>query len=119
MKQYGLIGYPLSHSFSKKYFTEKFERQHIEDCRYDLYPIEKISELPALLEAHPGLLGINVTIPYKQSILKYLDWIEQDAQKIGAVNCIRVHAESPIEVAFSGEVGIKGDNFRLEGFNTD
>jgi len=119
MKQYGLIGYPLSHSFSKKYFTDKFEKDQIEDSEYQLFPIEHIAELPALLKKHPHLLGLNVTIPHKQHVLKYLDWIQEDAKKIGAVNCIRVHAESPVDACFDGEVGIVGHDFRLEGFNTD
>jgi shikimate dehydrogenase len=119
MKQYGLIGHPLSHSFSKKFFTDKFEKEHIEDSAYELYPIEHISGLPVLLKEHPDLNGLNVTIPYKQSVLKYLDWIEEDAKKIGAVNCIRIHAESPVDACFDGEVGIIGHDFRLEGFNTD
>ncbi|HZY36470.1 MAG TPA: shikimate dehydrogenase [Mucilaginibacter sp.] len=103
MKQYGLIGYPLSHSFSKKYFTDKFERAHITDSEYQLFPIEHISELPALIKRHPDLCGLNVTIPHKQNVLKYLDWVEGDAKRIGAVNCIR----------------ITGNDDRLEGFNTD
>jgi shikimate dehydrogenase len=119
MKQYGLIGYPLSHSFSKKYFTEKFEKENITDSVYDLFPIEHISELTALLKANPDLCGLNVTVPHKISVLKYLDWIEKDAKTAGAVNCIRVSSESPVEAAFSGELGIKGHDFRLEGFNTD
>lgn len=119
MKLYGLIGYPLSHSFSKKFFTEKFEKEHIEGCRYDLFPIENISKLPDLLSTHHDLCGINVTIPYKQDVLKFLDWIQPDAKKIGAVNCIRIKPVSPVEAAFSGELGIKGDDFWLEGFNTD
>ncbi len=119
MKQYGLIGYPLSHSFSKKYFTAKFEQEGILDSAYHLFPIEHISELPALLKKHPNLCGLNVTIPYKQSVLKYLDWIEDDAKKIGAVNCIRINSESPVAAAFTGELGITGHDFRLEGFNTD
>jgi len=119
MKQYGLIGYPLTHSFSKKYFMEKFERGNIKETQYHLFPIEHISELPGLLKEHPDLCGLNVTIPHKQSVLKYLDWIENDAKKIGAVNCIRINAESPVEAAFTGELGITGHNFRLEGFNTD
>jgi shikimate dehydrogenase len=119
MKHYGLIGYPLSHSFSKIYFTEKFEKEHIHDTRYDFFPIEHISELPALLNANPDLCGLNVTIPHKLSVLKYLDWIEPDAKVAGAVNCIRISAESPVLAAFSGEVGVKGHDFRLEGFNTD
>jgi shikimate dehydrogenase len=119
MKQYGLIGFPLSHSFSKKFFSEKFEKEEIEDANYELFPIEHITALPALLNAHPGLCGLNVTVPHKINVMKYLDWIESDAKNAGAVNCIRISAESPVEAAFSGELGIKGHNFRLEGFNTD
>jgi shikimate dehydrogenase len=119
MKQYGLIGYPLSHSFSKRFFSEKFEKEKIEDAKYDLFPIEHISALPALLKAHPHLCGLNVTVPHKINVIKYLDWIENDAKGAGAVNCIRISAESPVEAAFSGELGIKGHNFRLEGYNTD
>jgi len=119
MKHYGLIGFPLSHSFSKKYFTEKFEREKIADCSYDLFPIEHISELPALLRKHPHFSGLNVTVPHKINVVKYLDWIEHDARTAGAVNCIKIFAESPITAAFSGEVGVKGHDFRLEGYNTD
>lgn len=119
MKHYGLIGFPLSHSFSKKFFTEKFEKEKIQDASYDLFPIEDIKELPALLRKHSNLCGINVTVPYKIAVLKYLDWIEHDARNAGAVNCIRIMAESPVMAAFTGEVGIKGHDFRLEGFNTD
>lgn len=119
MKHYGLIGYPLSHSFSKKYFTEKFEREHIHDAVYHTFPLEHIHDLPALLAANPDLCGLNVTIPHKLAIIKYLDWIEPDARGAGAVNCVRISAESPVMAAFSGEVGIKGHDFRLEGFNTD
>jgi shikimate dehydrogenase len=119
MKYYGLIGFPLSHSFSKKYFTDKFEGEKIADAKYDLFPMEHIHDLPALLKSHPDLCGLNVTVPHKISVLKYLDWIESDAKSAGAVNCIRISAESPVEAAFSGELGIKGHDFRLEGFNTD
>jgi shikimate dehydrogenase len=119
MKQYGLIGYPLSHSFSKKYFAEKFEKENITDAKYDLYPLEHIKDLQDLLDLHPNMCGLNVTIPHKITVLKYLDWVENDARNAGAVNCIRVYAESPVEAAFSGEVGVKGHDFRLEGFNTD
>lgn len=119
MKHYGLIGFPLSHSFSKKFFTEKFEAEGITDCRYDLYPIEHIKDLQDLLDKHPDIKGLNVTIPHKINVLQYLDWIEHDARTAGAVNCIRVTAESPIEAAFSGEIGIRDHDFRLEGYNTD
>jgi shikimate dehydrogenase len=119
MKQYGLIGFPLSHSFSKKYFTQKFEDENITDAVYDLYTLEHIKDLQDLLDANPGLLGLNVTVPHKKNVLKYLDWIEHDARTAGAVNCIRITKESPVQAAFSGEVGVEGHDFMLEGFNTD
>ncbi len=119
MKLYGLIGFPLSHSFSKKFFTDKFEKEKITGTGYDLFPIEDIGELPVLLHRHPDLCGLNVTVPHKINVMKYLDWIEHDARTAGAVNCIRITAESPVMAAFTGEVGIKGHDFKLEGFNTD
>jgi shikimate dehydrogenase len=119
MKKYGLIGFPLSHSFSKKFFTQKFLDENITDSVYDLYPLENVKDLQDLLDIHPDICGLNVTIPHKQNVLKYLDWIEHDARNAGAVNCIRVIKESPVSAAFSGEVGVKDHDFRLEGFNTD
>ncbi|WDF55312.1 shikimate dehydrogenase family protein [Mucilaginibacter sp. KACC 22063] len=119
MKRYGIIGYPLSHSFSQKFFTEKFENEHIKDCRYEVFPLEDINDFPKLLEKHDNLCGLNVTIPHKVKILEYLDWCSDAVRHIGAANCIRISKESPVLAAFSGEVGIGGHNFRLEGFNTD
>lgn len=91
MKQYGLIGYPLTHSFSKKYFEEKFENEGITDCAYDLFPLESIAELPDLLSFYPSLCGLNVTIPYKEAVLQYLNEIHETAAAIGAVNCIKIN----------------------------
>lgn len=85
----GLIGYPLGHSFSARYFNEKFEREGISG-HYDLYPIRSIDELPSLLAQHPELSGLNVTIPYKEQIIPLLDEISENAQKIGAVNVVRI-----------------------------
>jgi shikimate dehydrogenase len=119
MKKYGLIGYPISHSFSKKYFTEKFEKENIQDHVYELFSLQNISDLPQLLRANPDLCGLNVTIPHKIGVMFYLDWIDPDAKKVDAVNCIRISEESAIAAAFSGEVGISGHEFKLEGFNTD
>lgn len=90
MIKYGLIGYPLTHSFSKKYFTEKFERESIVDHVYELYPIQQIAELPALLESVPALSGLNVTIPYKEQVIPYLDEQTSVVQEIKACNCIRI-----------------------------
>jgi shikimate dehydrogenase len=119
MKHFGLIGFPLTHSFSKKYFEQKFADEKITDHEYKLFPLEHITGLQALLHEHPHLCGLNVTIPHKISVMKYLDWINPDAKEVGAVNCIRISNESPVMAAFNGEVGINGHDFRLEGFNTD
>lgn len=87
MRKFGLIGYPLSHSFSKKYFTEKFEREGIRDCFYELYPIRDIAELPRLIESE-YLEGINITIPYKKIVLPYLSSLSAEVKAIRACNCI-------------------------------
>src|SRR4051812_49051092 len=91
MTRYGLIGFPLTHSFSKRYFTEKFEREGIIDSRYDLFEMPELTALPELL-AMPNLRGINVTIPHKQAVLPYLDRLDASAEKIGAVNVIKLEA---------------------------
>jgi shikimate dehydrogenase len=90
MRQFGLIGYPLSHSFSKKYFTQKFAEEGIHNCNYELYPIASINEFPALLQEVKGLEGINVTIPYKEAVLPFLDEQTAAVQEIGACNCIHI-----------------------------
>ncbi|GAB3495910.1 shikimate dehydrogenase [Spirosoma knui] len=89
MIRYGLIGYPLTHSFSQRYFTEKFSREGIVDSRYDLFEMPDITALPALLQT-PDLRGLNVTIPHKQAVLPYLDRLDASAEKVGAVNVIRL-----------------------------
>lgn len=101
MKRYGLIGHPLGHSFSKAYFTEKFEREGL-DCEYLNFDIDEISLLRQLVIDHPDLKGFNVTIPYKEAILPYLDELDETAKAIGAVNTVKVLP-----------------NGRLKGFNTD
>ncbi|WP_029282264.1 shikimate dehydrogenase [Pedobacter sp. R20-19] len=109
MKTYGLIGFPLSHSFSKKYFTEKFLDEGIVDHQYELYPIEHIQSLPELLSNNPTLSGLNVTIPHKVSVLPFLNEIDEAAEKIGAVNCICVNR-------LEGEIHLKGYNTDAFGF---
>lgn len=89
MRLFGLIGFPLSHSFSKGFFTEKFSREQIPCCTYENFPIPDISAFPALWEENPALEGLNVTIPYKQAVIPYLDELSDAAKAIGAVNCIR------------------------------
>ncbi|MEX8547597.1 MAG: shikimate dehydrogenase [Mucilaginibacter sp.] len=119
MKKYGLIGFPLTHSFSKKYFEAKFEKEHIGDSTYELFEIDNLSNFPEFIKAHPGLCGLNVTIPHKIGAVYYMDWIDDEAKQVEAINCIRVVEESALATAFSGEVGFVGQDFRLEGYNTD
>jgi shikimate dehydrogenase len=89
MRKFGLIGFPLSHSFSKQYFSEKFHLEGITDASYELFPLETIEEFPALLENEPGLLGLNVTVPYKEKIIRYLSEIDPATRSIGAVNVLK------------------------------
>lgn len=90
---YGLIGYPLGHSFSKQFFNEKFEREGIKDSYYDSFEIENINEFPILLQKYPNLKGLNVTIPYKEQIIPFLDKIDVKAREIGSVNVIKIDYE--------------------------
>ena len=92
MRKFGLIGYPLGHSFSKKYFSEKFVREGIQGCQFELYPIESISEFPQLMDGEASLEGLSVTIPYKEQVIPYLDALDPACAQIGAVNCIRIRA---------------------------
>lgn len=87
--EYGLIGRTLGHSYSARYFNDKFSKEKI-DARYDLYPIDSIEKFPQLLDAHPRLAGLNVTIPYKVEVMKYLDGLSEEAAGIGAVNVIKI-----------------------------
>ena len=100
MNRFGLIGYPLGHSFSKKYFTEKFEKEGIKDSIFELFPIESIDKLPELINTYPDLKGLSVTIPYKQSVYQYLNAVNIPAG-INACNSIKI------------------ENGKLTGYNTD
>lgn len=104
-KKLGLIGYPLSHSFSEKYFAEKFGKEGIKGWSYSNYPIEDVGKLLPLVGETPGLSGLNVTIPYKEQVLALLDEIDTEASEVGAVNTIRITRH--------------GDELRLIGHNTD
>ncbi len=90
MQRYGLIGYPLSHSFSKNYFTKKFEEEGLADHFYELFPITSIEGLSDILQTYPDLKGLNVTIPYKQLVLPYLDNSDNIPRSLGACNCIKI-----------------------------
>jgi shikimate dehydrogenase len=95
-KLFGLIGYPLSHSFSKKYFTEKFRKEKIANARYELFELEDIKGFNDLLEQHPLLRGLNVTIPHKQQVMRYLSELDSSAKQVGAVNTIRFEGKQRI-----------------------
>ena len=104
-RDFGLIGYPLEHSFSKGLFERKFAEEKIENVSYENFPTETIDLLPVLLSKNENLYGFNVTIPYKEAILPYLDRISDEAKEIGAVNVVKIDRSSG---------GIK-----LWGYNTD
>ncbi len=87
---FGLIGFPLSHSFSKQYFTLKFEKENIQDAVYELFPIENINRFPTFIAAYPELKGLNVTIPHKSSVIPFLGHLDKTASAVGAVNCIAI-----------------------------
>lgn len=103
-RKFGLLGYPLGHSFSRAYHTERFTRMGI-DAVYDNYELTDISRLPDLVASTPALEGLNVTIPYKEAVLPYLDELDATAQHIGAVNVIRIIRN--------------GRNVRMVGYNSD
>lgn len=105
MQRFGLIGHPLGHSFSKDYFTEKFRREGLADHRYDLFDLEDIHQLPGLLQETKDLRGLNVTLPYKRSIVPFLTRVDALAAAVGAVNTISVSEE-----------GLVGHNTDVFGF---
>ncbi len=105
-KKFGLIGKDISYSFSKKYFTEKFSQDLYEDCSYENFDISNIEDFPNVLKNNPNLKGLNVTIPYKESIIPYLDTVSDKAFQIGAVNVIR----------FTKKGNLKGYNSDWFGF---
>ena len=89
-RRFGLIGFPLSHSFSPGFFAEKFQKEGLLHCRYDAYPLPSLGLLPKLLADTPGLEGLNVTIPYKSEVIPMLHHLSEEAQSIGAVNVIKI-----------------------------
>ncbi len=101
MRVFGLIGYPLSHSFSKKFFADKFSSEGIIDCTYENFSIPTLADFEKLIENTSNLNGLNVTIPYKQQVIPYLHEVNEVVKKTGACNCIKIV------------------NGKLKGFNTD
>jgi shikimate dehydrogenase len=108
-KKLGLIGYPLTHSFSAKYFAEKFEKEGIEGYTYENFEIPKIEDFTEIIENNPDIVGLNVTIPFKEQIIPFLDELDDEAREIGAVNTIRV-------IRKDGVVKLKGYNTDIYGF---
>jgi len=104
LHQYGLIGFPLGHSFSKRYFTQKFASEGI-PAEYELYPLSGIDQMKDLISGHPHLKGLNVTIPYKKEVIPLLDGLSEEARSIGAVNTICISRS--------------GQSVHLKGWNTD
>lgn len=105
MKKLGLLGFPLGHSFSKKYYLEKFDRENIRDVAYDLYSLENVDDFRAIYENDCDFQGFNVTIPHKQAVAKLVDELSPEAAEIQAVNCVTIHRD--------------GATVRLKGYNTD
>ncbi|MBQ8502337.1 MAG: shikimate dehydrogenase [Bacteroides sp.] len=110
MDTYGLIGYPLGHSFSRGYFNEKFKAEGI-DAEYANFEIPSIEEFPSIVREHPNLCGLNVTIPYKQQVIPFLDELDKDAERIGAVNVVKI-VRSP-----KGKLKLVGYNSDIIGFS--
>ncbi|MBD5210482.1 MAG: shikimate dehydrogenase [Bacteroidales bacterium] len=108
-KIYGLIGYPLTHSFSQRYFNQKFEAEGI-NARYLNFELPDIGDLMEVVSEYPNLSGLNVTIPYKEQVIQYLDDMDEDAEKIGAVNVIKF-------IRTRGELRFKGYNSDIIGFS--
>ena len=109
MKKYGLLGYPLGHSFSRNYFNQKFEAERI-DAEYLNFEIPEIKEIKNVIKENPELNGLNVTIPYKEQVIPYLDDLDEDARQIGAVNVIK------FSKGLFGKVKLKGYNSDIIGF---
>ena len=103
-RTFGLIGYPLTHSFSRRFFTEKFANENL-DAEYLNFEIPSIADLPGLIVANPNLEGFNITIPYKEQIIPYLDEISDAAKEIKAVNTVKIVRN--------------GSSYSLHGYNTD
>jgi shikimate dehydrogenase len=105
MRKFGLIGYPLGHSFSKKYFAEKFIKENITDCVYENFPLENLDHFREMIFSDHEICGLNVTIPHKTAVINLLDKIEPEASEIGAVNVIKIYRHP--------------QNIVLKGYNSD
>jgi len=105
MKTFGLIGYKLGYSFSKNFFTEKFEKENLTDYQYINFELDNISLFPSIFDQYENICGMNCTIPYKQQLLQYMSEIDDEAKQVGAVNTVKIlHTK---------------EGMRLKGYNTD
>jgi len=109
MQKYGLIGYPLKHSFSIEYFNEKFSSENI-DAQYVNFEIPEIKDFPEVIEENTDLCGLNVTIPYKEQVIPYLDRLSPNAERIGAINVIKIIREKK-------KIILEGHNSDIVGFS--
>jgi shikimate dehydrogenase len=105
MRKFGLIGFPLGHSFSKQYFSDKFINESLPDCSYENFELKYLDIIRDFILTDPELCGLNITIPYKSEIIKYLDETDNEAFEIGAINVIKI--------------SYNDDKLCLKGFNTD
>ncbi len=105
MKTFGLIGYRLGYSFSKGFFTEKFEKEALNDHEYVNFELDTIDEFPSIFEKNENIGGLNCTIPYKQEIMPFMDDMDEEAEKVGAVNTVKIIKD--------------GDQIKLKGYNSD
>lgn len=105
-KRFGLLGRDINYSFSRGYFTEKFQKENIEGCSYENFDIPVITDFPAIIANSSDIFGINVTIPYKEQVMQYMDEMNENASKIGAVNTIK----------FTKEGNLRGYNTDYYGF---
>lgn len=105
MREFGLIGYPLGHAYSAKYFENKFKELGIVDAKYTLFSISEISKVKNIISSHKNLVGLNVTTPYKELVIPYLHEMDSDILKLGTVNTIKILRS--------------GDDVILRGYNTD
>lgn len=144
VRLFGLIGFPLTHSFSEQYFTEKFQREGIKDAMYRKFPITDINLVPDLIKCHPNLKGFNVTIPYKETIIPLLDELDETAKVVGAVNTVVCQASATLSLTNNNSLSLTNNNalsltnnnalsltnnnaldatnnvqLRLKGYNTD
>ena len=104
-RQFGLIGGSLSHSLSQKYFTKKFAELGLSNCKYTLFPISEVSKVTNIIDGNPSLVGLNVTSPYKETIIPFLDELDTKVLKVGTVNVIKITRD--------------GEYTHLKGYNTD